>query len=76
MKKKHTSHDTQTHPKTCDVCDKQFENSYEIKRHMFTHACHEAKFKCNFCEYGGQNEERMDVHIGRNHSDKPECCLC
>ena len=37
---------------------------------MFTHTCHEAKFKCDVCEYGGQNQESMNVHIGRNHSDK------
>jgi hypothetical protein len=39
---------------------------------MFTHTCHEAKFKCDVCEYGGQNQESMNVHIGRNHSDKLE----
>jgi hypothetical protein len=31
-----------------------------MKRHMLTHTCHEPKFKCDVCDYGGQNA----------------CCLC
>ena len=49
--------------KSIPLCGKQFETSYEMKRHMSTHACHEATFKCEDCEDGGKNEESLDVHI-------------
>ena len=37
------------------MCDKHFENSYEMKTHMLTHTCYESKFKCEDCKHGGQN---------------------
>ena len=73
---KHTSLDKQTHPRICDLWDNQFEKSYEMKRHMLTHTCIEFHFNCEDCKYGGQNKGSMEVHIGRNHSDKFECGLC
>ena len=46
-----------------------------MKRHMLTHTCCESQFKCEDCKHGGRNEESIEVHIGKNHSDKFECGL-
>ena len=43
---------------------------------MKIHSYKEAKFKCEECDFIGENEHTMDVHIGKVHSDKVECGLC
>ena len=76
MKKKHTSIQNNTFPSTCHLCETKCENSSELKKHLLTHSYKEIKYKCEECEFTGQNEVTMEVHLGKNHSEKYECGLC
>ena len=64
MTKKHTVVSTGCYPKLCDLCEKQFGNASDMKKHIKTHSFKIAKFKCEDCEFFGQSQETMDVHIG------------
>ena len=75
-KKKHTSVLNLEYPRQCDLCDEQCESSYEMKKHMITHSYKEAKFKCDECDFVGQNLVSIEVHIRRKHSENFECGLC
>lgn len=75
-KKKHTSVENLKFPKICDFCDEELKTAIEMKKHMRTHSYKEARFKCDDCDFVGQNELTMDVHIGKHHSEKYECGLC
>ena len=35
-----------------------------------------AKFKCEDCDFMGENDESMFVHFGKVHSEKFECGIC
>ena len=41
-----------------------------------SHSYIDAKYKCLECEYVGENDESMGVHIGKHHSENLECGLC
>ena len=43
---------------------------------MLTHSYREVHYKCEECDFVGQNRVTMEVHMGKNHSDKFECGLC
>ena len=75
MRKKHTVQNN-TFPSTCHLCEKQCENSSELKKHLLTHSYKKIKYKCEECEFAGKNEMTMEVHLGKNHSEKYECGLC
>ena len=36
----------------------------------------EARFKCDECDFVGQNLKSIEVHIRRKHSDLYDCGLC
>ena len=40
-----------------------------------THAYKQATYKCDECEFVGQNEVTMEVHKGTYHSEIFECGL-
>ena len=75
-KKKHTSVLDLEYPRQCDLCDEQCESSKEMKKHMITHSYKEARFKCDECDFVGQNLKSIEVHVRRKHSEKYECGLC
>ena len=47
----------QLYTKTCDLCDKKFENSKDMKKHK------EAKYKYENCEFVEKRRETMEVHF-------------
>ena len=47
-----------------------------MKKHMVTHSCTEIHYKCEECDFVGQNKVTMEVHMGKNHSEKFEHGLC
>ena len=76
MKKKHTAVQINTFPSTCHLCEKSCENSSDLKKHILTHSYKEIKYKCEECDFAGQNEVTMEVHLGKHHSEKYECGMC
>ena len=43
---------------------------------MKQHSYIRAYYKCEDCEFEGENYETMEVHFGKTHSDNLECGLC
>ena len=75
MAKKHTALE-EVKSNKCDLCDEKFRNSSDLKRHLKTHSFKQAKFKCLDCEFVGENQVTMAVHIGKSHTEIFECGLC
>ena len=63
-------------PIECDFCDEKLESEKGMKAHLKNHMCKEAVFKCEDCNFFGENWSTMDVHHGKNHSKDFECGLC
>ena len=47
-----------------------------MKVHMKTHSYKRAEFKCEECEFCGESELTMEVHLGKNHGEIFECGMC
>ena len=47
-----------------------------MKRHMKNHSYISAKYKCLDCDYFSSTDTDMEAHIGKEHSEGFECCLC
>ena len=47
-----------------------------MKKHIKSHSYKQAKFNCNDCDFVGESELTMEVHIGKQHLEKYECGLC
>ena len=75
-KRKHTLTGNETYPRKCDLCEITLEKRKEMKAHMKFHSYKKASFKCEECEFIGENHDTMVVHIGKHHSDNFECGLC
>ena len=43
---------------------------------MKIHSYKKAAYKCEECDFIGESEYTMDVHIGKCHSEKFECGIC
>ena len=43
---------------------------------MKTHSFKYLEYQCAECEFSGENEYTMEVHLGKTHSDVFECGLC
>ena len=65
-----------TFPTQCDLCEKELKTEKELKLHMRTHSYKRSEYKCEECDFCGENELTMEVHIGKHHSEKFECGLC
>ena len=63
-------------PKTCDLCDYDVNNKSELTQHLKTHSYKAVNFQCRECEYFGESELEMEVHIGKKHSDQFDCGIC
>ena len=75
-KKKHTTIEIERYPRTCDLCDTELRNAAEMKKHIKSHSYKRANYKCDDCDFVGESEFTMEVHIGKFHSEKYECGLC
>ena len=75
MAKKHTTIE-KINSNKCDLCEEEFRNCNDLKRHMKSHSFKQASFKCLDCEFVGANQITMAVHIGKSHTEKYECGLC
>ena len=47
-----------------------------MKKHIKSHSYKRANYKCDDCDFVGESEFTMEVHIGKFHSEKYECGLC
>ena len=75
-RKKHTSAENVKFPTICELCDEELKTAIEMKKHMKRHSYKEARYKCDDCDFVGESELTMDVHIGKLHSEKYECGIC
>ena len=76
MKRKHTLKGTEIYPRKCDLCDVELESKKVMKEHMRHHSYKKANYQCIDCDFLGDNQRTMDVHIGKLHSENVECGLC
>ena len=76
IKRKHISTNNEKYPRKCELCDQQFENNKEMKKHMKTHSYKQANFRCEDCDFVGTNKCTIEVHIGKVDSDHFECGMC
>ena len=60
----------------CELCSKSFKSTSELRRHLKTHSYKKANYKCEECDFVGESQESMALHIGRKHCDLYECGLC
>ena len=75
MARKHTIH-LDNKSRKCELCEQEFENEKEMKKHLKTHSYKKVEFKCVDCDFVGASEQTMDVHYGKKHSDSFECGIC
>ena len=47
MAKKHTSVETETFPRSCDLCEEIFNDTYEMKKQLLAHLYKKVEFKCD-----------------------------
>ena len=64
------------YPRSCDLCEKEIKSKTEMKSHMKTHSYKVIQYKCNKCDFLGNWEIDITVHVGREHGDIFECGLC
>ena len=43
---------------------------------MMSHSYKYVKFKCEDCNFGGENKYTMEVHNGKSHTNQKECGIC
>ena len=53
MTRKHTDTTNIKYPKKCDLCEKEYGNASELRKHLRTHSYKEVKFQCEDCEFVG-----------------------
>ena len=63
-------------PRTCELCDFEFENIKEMRKHMLSHSYHRVEYKCEECDFYGTDDLAMEIHYRKTHSDQLECGLC
>ena len=51
-------------------------NKKDLKEHMKLHSYKKANYQCIDCNYIGDSQSTMDIHIGKRHSKQFECGLC
>ena len=60
----------------CNICDKEIQTSKDMKKHLITHWYKRAVYKCKECEFVGERNLTMEVHVGKTHSENFKCGLC
>ena len=64
--------DNDTFPQNCHLFENKCEKIYELKKHLITHSYKEAQYIYSECNFVCQNKVSMEVHIGKQHSEKFE----
>ena len=54
---------------TCPMCDKRFNKSFNLNRHLVTHSS-EYPFACQFCDKRYREKQTLTKHIKKVHSNK------
>ena len=73
----HTKLYKEKYPKECDFCDDMIESGNEMILHLkFIHTGRNVAYKCEDCDFIGENGCSLDVHHGKNHNPNFECGLC
>ena len=49
------------YPQLCEICDEELADVKKMKRHMKSHSYIRIKFKCEDCDFVGENDYSMDV---------------
>ena len=75
-RKKHTNAETSVFPVLCDLCERELRDERELRLHMNTHSYKEVQFRCEECDFCGNNEVSMEVHISKVHAVDLECGMC
>ena len=60
----------------CELCDQEFEKKKDLKQHIKTHSYIEARFKCVDCDFVGESNETMEIHVEKEHTNPFECGIC
>ena len=60
----------------CELCDQEFEKQKDLRKHLKSHSYIEARFKCVDCDFVGESNETMEVHVGKEHTNTFECGIC
>ena len=77
--RKHTKYDESISSFKCENCDEVFENSKDLKDHLFQHSYRrggELNYKCDECDFWGPNRLTMNMHFKRLHSETMTCGMC
>ena len=56
-----------SYPRKCELCEEELENIEKMKKHLKRHSYKKAAFQCGDCDFVGESEETMEVHIGKHH---------
>ena len=60
----------------CDVCEKRFNESGNLKRHMRIHT-NENPYECDVCEKRFRQSSNLKIHMRIHTNEKPyECDVC
>ena len=70
-----TRYDVETHHKIdhsesslkCDLCNQQFQNKQELKKHTVDNHCGNRPFVCTVCSHRSKSQSKLNVHM-RQHS--------
>ena len=65
-----------TFPITCELCDKELRDKKEMVKHQKNHSYKFVAYKCVKCDFLGEDEIGMEVHLGKEHGEKFVCGLC
>ena len=80
QRKKHRSQESKEakkdYPQPCELCDKMIETKIKMRNHMKTHSYKYLEFQCAECDFSGETEYTMEVHLEKTHSDLFECGIC
>ena len=67
---------TNEKPYECDVCEKRFSDSGNLKKHMRIHT-NEKPYECDVCDKAFRQSGHLKTHMRIHTNEKPyECDVC
>ena len=76
VKRKHTLPENESFPINCEICNDTLKDKSDAKDHVRIHSYKTATNKGSDCDFVGENEYTMNVHVGKHHLEILECGLC